>query len=326
MGWETILSVRSISAKLIGMSNATPPTPAGWYDDGSGTNTQRYWDGSQWTNATQPAPGASLPAAPVSGYAGPQPEAKERNVLGIVALVVAAVGFIFACIPGALIVGWVLLPIAFILAIVALFLRGKGKALALTALIVSIVGTVIGFIVFFAVVATSFDNAFGGGSTQVKQSDSGGAPSTSPDAVKEAKVGTRENPAALGSEIVGKDFTVKINSVNLAATDLVMAANEFNEAPAAGNVYALVNATVTYTGADSGYASEAEISYVSADGKVYNSFDSIAVAPEPTLGLDELYKGASATGNIVIQIPAAGDGLVRVAPGIIADKVFVRTK
>lgn len=251
------------------------------------------------------------------------PAPAQRNVVGIVALVVSIVGFVFACIPGALIVGWVLLPIAFILAIVALFLKGMGKALALTALIVSVVGTVVGFVVFFAVVAASFNTAFGGAGTEVKapaSSQPGGSDAAA------AKVGTRENPAALGSEIVGQDFTVKINSVDLNATAAVLAANQFNEAPSAGNVYAVVNATVTYTGSDSGYANQAEISYVSAGGKVYNSFDSIAVAPDPALGSDELYEGASATGNIVIQIPAAGDGLLRVSPGLIAEKVFVKTK
>jgi hypothetical protein len=314
------------------MSNPTP-TPAGWYDDSTGTNTQRYWDGTQWTDQNQPTPGTTtLTAPPPATPAAPAPAApvapKQRNVLGIVALAVAVVGFIFACLPGALIVGWVLLPIAFILAIVALFLKGKGKALALTALIVSIVGTVVGFVVFFSVVATSFDSAFGGTTSQVKQpadaGESSGKPSDKADTA--AKTGTRENPAALGSDIVGRDFTVKINSVNLNGTDAVLAANQFNDAPEAGTVYALINATITYTGADSGYASEAQISYVSADGKVYNSFDKLVLAPDPAFGLDELYTGATATANLVIQIPSAGDGLIRVAPGILADDVFVNTK
>jgi energy-coupling factor transporter transmembrane protein EcfT len=309
------------------MSNPTP-TPAGWYDDGTGTNTQRYWDGSQWTQQTQPAPGATTLTAPVG--AAPLPPAtgiaptKERNVLGIVALVVAVVGFIFACVPGALIIGWVLLPIAFILAIVAVFLKGKGKALALTALIVSVVGTVVGFVVFFAVVANSFSVGVGNTSTQITPP----AAAESSDAPKPgaAKAGTRTNPAALGSEIVGHNFTVTINSVNVNGTDAVLAANQFNKAPADGNVYALVNATITYTGADSGYASEAQVSYVSAEGKVYNSWDSLQIAPDPAFGLDELYTGAAATGNLVIEIPAAGDGLIRVTPGILADDVFVSTK
>lgn len=318
------------------MSNQTP-TPAGWYDDGTGTSTQRYWDGTQWTDHKQPA--AAAPAtlvAPTNGsHAAPDAPAdpaapKQRNVLGIVALAVAAVGFIFACVPGALIVGWVLLPIGFILGIVALFVKEKGKGLAIAAVIVSVVGTVVGVVVFFAVVATSFDNALGSTNSEVKQgssSDKAADDSTKSDAGNgSAKVGTRENPAALGSDIVGRDYTVKVNSVNLNATDAVLAANQFNEAPKDGDAYALVNVTITYTGSDSGFAASAPVSYVSAEGKVYNSFDSFATPPDPAIGLDELYKGASTTGNVVIEIPAAGDGLIRVSPGVIADKVFVKTK
>ena len=39
-----------------------------------------------------------------------QMPAKQKNTLGLIALIVGIMGFIFACIPGALIVGWVLLP------------------------------------------------------------------------------------------------------------------------------------------------------------------------------------------------------------------------
>ncbi|WP_241843179.1 DUF2510 domain-containing protein [Agromyces albus] len=121
-------------------------------------------------------PIAPTPAAPSPYYAAaatgspvataeapptaPAAPATKPHVLGIIALAVAALGFIFACIPGALIVGWILLPIAFVLSIVALFLKGR-KWPAITGLIVSILGTIVGFVVFFTVVATSFDEAFG---------------------------------------------------------------------------------------------------------------------------------------------------------------------
>ncbi|WP_148615226.1 DUF2510 domain-containing protein [Nocardioides rubriscoriae] len=41
-------------------------TPPGWYDDGSGT--RRWWDGSGWTEHTQP-----VPALPPQGPTGPRP-------------------------------------------------------------------------------------------------------------------------------------------------------------------------------------------------------------------------------------------------------------
>ena len=88
-------------------------------------------------------------------------------MVGLIALITAVLGFIFACVPGALIVGWVLLPIAFILALVSLFVKDKPKGMGIAALIVSVVGTIVGFVVFFAVVGSSVDNAFGSGDTTV---------------------------------------------------------------------------------------------------------------------------------------------------------------
>ncbi|SFR83503.1 Protein of unknown function [Agromyces sp. CF514] len=112
--------------------------------------------------ATSPAfaqPGAAAASGTQMPPGTTPPAPKGRpHVLGIIALVVAAVGFVFACIPGALIVGWVLLPIAFILAIVALFMHGA-KWAAITALIVSVVGTVVGFVVFFAFISTTVNDA-----------------------------------------------------------------------------------------------------------------------------------------------------------------------
>lgn len=50
---------------------------AGWYDDGSGTGTKRWWDGQIWTDEYQqpPAGGGMAGAAPRidDGVAGAQP-------------------------------------------------------------------------------------------------------------------------------------------------------------------------------------------------------------------------------------------------------------
>src|ERR1700750_1929491 len=83
-------------------------TPAGWYPDPSGAPGQRYFDGAQWTEQRTPAP--------------EQAGARGTNPIGLSALVASIVGFIFACVKGVLVVGWVLLPIAFVLGIVGLFL------------------------------------------------------------------------------------------------------------------------------------------------------------------------------------------------------------
>lgn len=283
--------------------------------------------------APQPAPPWSgLPAEPPSGARRP------RNGLAIAALVVAVLGAVFACVKGALVVGWVLLPVAFVLSIVALVRRGSQKGLAWAALAVTIVGTIAGVVTFTSAVGDAVDDAvdetFGTSVTATAPSgDASPAPSDAAapaeqeatDAPSDAAApgeGTRESPYPLGAAISSRDWTVTVNAFTADATDQVMAANQFNDPPADGMVYALANVTVTYTGDSSGYALETGVSFVTAAGNVIRGSDSIAVAPD-ALGLDELYPGASATGNVLLEIPAGDAGLLRVRPGILADEVFV---
>lgn len=257
---------------------------------------------------------------------------KQSNVVGLIALIAAVLGFIFACMPGALIVGWILLPIAFVLAIVSLFLKDKVKWTGVTALIVSIVGTIVGFIVFFAVVGTSIDNALGSGDTKVA-TPSGEAGTNDQAAAKDdpaAKAGTRENPSPIGSVVESDDWRVVINSVTLAATDAVVAANQFNEAPAKGSEYILVNYSATYIGDDPDGQMPAFVSveYVTANGTTVNGLDKLATAPKAIDTTSTLYKDGTATGNIAIEVPTAtaGQGVLAVRPGMLADKVFVAVK
>lgn len=258
----------------------------------------------------------------------PQAKKQQLNVVGLIALIAAAVGFVFACVPGALIVGWVLLPIAFVLALVSLFLKDKAKWMGLTALIVSIVGTIVGAVVFFAVVATSFDNAFGSGDTTVVP-PSGDAAVTDGAAGEEqaAEAGTRDNPHPIGSVIESDDWRVVVNSVTLAATDAVVAANRFNEPPAEGSEYILVNYSATYIGDDPDGQMPAFVSveYVTADGRTVNDFAKHVVEPEPIDTTSTLYKGGTATGNTAFEVPSAtaGQGVLAVRPGMLGDKVFI---
>lgn len=124
----------------------------GWYPDVNAPGTERYYDGNAWTGHSRPAVTVTAPTVGAEAK-------KSTNALGIVALAVSAVGFIFACVPGALIIGWVLLPVGFILGIVALFLTGKAKWPGLTAIIVSVLGTIVGVVVFFGLAAGAVSDA-----------------------------------------------------------------------------------------------------------------------------------------------------------------------
>ena len=261
------------------------------------------------------------------------PQAKKQlNVVGLIALIAGVLGFIFACIPGALIVGWILLPVAFVLGLVSLFLKDKGKGMGITALILAVVGTIVGFVVFFAVVASSVDSAFGGGDTVVVQpSKDAGAKGEAVDEKKPASdVGTREKPYPIGSVIENDEWRVVINSVTVNATDAVVAASQVNEAPDAGSQYMMYNYSVTYLGDDPNGQMPAFVSveYVTADGKTVNGLDKLVIAPEVFDSMSTLYKDATATGNEAVQVPSASadQGVIAITPGMLGDKVFVAVK
>ncbi|GAA1786269.1 DUF308 domain-containing protein [Leucobacter iarius] len=265
-------------------------------------------------------------------YSAPVMQPAQTNVPGIVGFVLAVVGFVFVCIPGAFIIGWVLLPAAFILSIVALCLRGKKKAFGIAGLSVSVVGTIVGFIVFFAFMAFVFGDAAASGKTEAT------APQTTNESAEEpAKPqqeagqpgSSREHPLPMGSTVKQRDWELTINSVNLNADQLIAEENQFNDPAGEGNVYILVNATVKYLGKDAkGEMPMSTIEYVTVDGNTVNNYDVIALAPEPLDTTQTLYNGASVTGNTVFAVPAksAGDGVLSVRANAFGDSLFVAVK
>lgn len=276
------------------------------------------------------------------------PTVNRRNTLGIVAFVASVLGFIFAVVEGAYLLGWLLLPFAFVLSLVAMFQKHQSKKLAVAALIISIVGTVAGAVAFLSSAATAIDDAFGETSTVVVEEDGGDASeaespvgdgtqedqdgavpaegvdeeqSEVPDSAAVGEAGTRSNPHPLGTTVASSDWEVTVNSFVPDATDLVLAENQFNDEPEEGTVYAQANVTIRYTGAESGTRFEVGFHYVTADGNVISESDAFVVGPDD-LSHSELYAGAESTGNITLQVPVGDDGLLRVSPGFFADEVF----
>ena len=252
----------------------------------------------------QSAPPQQYPQdqVPTPMQQAPAPVKKGRNTVGIVALVMAVIGFIFACIPGALIVGWILLPISFIVGLVGLFRKGEAVWPAITAVIVSVVGTIVGVFVFLVVVGNAVDEAISSTSAVSASPAPDGASSNSggSGAADSAQGKTRENPDPLRTEISSKDWKVVINSVTFDANAAVAAANQLNDPPADGKEYVLINYTATYIGNDSSGESAAFVSvdYVTADGVTVDGTDSMAVAPDAIGSLTTLYNGASVTGTL----------------------------
>ncbi|GAA4743148.1 DUF4352 domain-containing protein [Gordonia alkaliphila] len=261
------------------------------------------------------------PTYPAFGTPPPPPAPKSRNTIGIIALVAALVGFLFACIPGALIIGWILLPIAFILGIVGLF-NSQPKGTAIAAVIISIVGTIVGVVVFLTVVTDAVDDALNSDDT-VSLVDPNGE--TTDQGEDSGAVGSKENPAPLGSTLKAGDWEVTLNSFDPNATQKVLAANSFNDEPAAGNEYALANLTAKYVGEGSKSTFDLTVAYVTSAGNVINSYDNNAVGPDPTFD-GEVYNGASVTGNVDFEIADGDKGLIRVDMGIFGKEVYFATR
>jgi len=256
-------------------------------------------------------------------------------------MIIAIVGFIFACIPGALIIGWVLLPIAFILAIVGLTRTGQKKGTSILALILSIVGTIVGFVVFLTVVTDAVDDAFNnadGGDLEASTSDSESdeAPNDSEaidddavsDEAEEAadnasdESGTRGNPLAIGDTVQNDDWTITLGSP-YEATDEVLAENEFNEEPEAGMEFWILPITATYEGEDTGHAGmDLTAKFVGDDGRTYNDYEpGCGVIPDDLMDIDSLYADGTAEGNTCISVPQGAPGLWTVSTTF-GDAVF----
>lgn len=280
-----------------------------------------------------PQPYTPEPYPPQPYMQAPAPVGRARNTLGLIAMIVAIVGFVFACIPGALIVGWILLPISFILGLVAMFRAGETKWQAVTAIVVAVVGSIVGALVFIVVVAEAVDEAVSSQASAeapvVVEATAAGGPAVAsqPEAAAGGQSSTRENPLPLGTEVKGREWTVVVNSVTFGATDAVLAENMFNEQPQAGSEYILVNCSITYTGNDPNGQPPffAGVEYVTADGVTIDGTETLTVAPQEIDRLTTLYSGGSVSGNIALQVPSATarDGVLAVMPGLLEDKVFI---
>lgn len=270
------------------------------------------------------APGAPNPYAAYQQPAGTTPGTtpggkKPVHVLGIIALAAAGLGFILACIPVTVVFSWILLPIALVLSIVALFMKGAkwpgivGLSVSVVGMIVAAIVSIVAFVAAVGELERAVDEFDSGASAIEEELDSAYAPEV---------FGSREEPLAIGETISTDEFDVVINSVQLNATEQVLAADEYNEPPAEGEAYAIVNVTVTYKGEDSSTDSMVGIDYVTADGVVKDDAYAYAWGIEPEFGMTELFTGGSATSNLVLSLPVDADGVLLVSPGFI-DEAWV---
>lgn len=116
-----------------------------------------------------------------------------------------------------------------------------------------------------------------------------------------ADVGTRENPIPLGQEAQIGDWKVKVTGATPNANQAIADANQFNDPPAAGQQYVLVEVAGTYTGQTSGtFWADISYKYVGSGGNTYDQ--GFAVAPNPISDAGEVFPDASVSGNLVFAV------------------------
>lgn len=206
--------------------------------------------------------------------------------------------------------------VGLVLGVIAIFLKGRKKTLAIVASSVSLLALVLSIVLSITYSRWIFEGVDTLESSYpsvtpapvVPDDDTSTGEQGAPVA---GDVGSRENPAPLGSSVelsqLGEPtWQVTVNAATLNADAAVAAENSFSDTAPAGTSFALLPITTTYIGSETGFPAYVQVAFEAADGTMYSQYDVIAIAPGGLDALTELAPGASATGNIAIAIPTTG--------------------
>lgn len=253
------------------------------------------------------------------------------NGLALAAVIVGGIALLFAFIPIVNIVGGIAGVVAAVLGLIALVTKRGSKTMSVTGLSLgagALVMTIIMSFVYTALFFSSVEEAITDGVDTAAVPES--SETTEGDSGSSAELGTRANPAPIGTTVSNSDWEVTLGAVVMDAGAEVAAANQFNESAPEGMQFAMIPVTVKYVGATSGTPGyDITIEYVSVDGKTYTDYDVSVVDPEPSFSdINEMYPDAVATGNVVIAIPSAtaAEGTWTVRAGFASEPYFFKAQ
>lgn len=154
--------------------------------------------------------------------------------------------------------------------------------------------------------------AEGGGTTTAVASPESGDPvptvptTEAPGAKPAADAGTRENPLPAGqAHDIGDGWTVKVAGYNPEGNALVEAANMFNEDPAPGQQYVVVQIDATNTGSETRSPFDLTFELLGSAGVTLPLSLAGCVAPEPQWSsLGEAYPNATLSGFLCALVPS----------------------
>lgn len=151
--------------------------------------------------------------------------------------------------------------------------------------------------------------------------------STTSTTAKEQDAGTRANPFPIGTPLeTTRGIGIVVQSVDLNGDAAIAGENRFNDPPAPGNRFVLVNVKVTNN------SDEPVVPWVSIDVEAIGSANQVrgsctAVIPDALFNAPEIYPGGETSGNVCVEVPIAeiddGSLLLLVAPSF-GDPVFVK--
>lgn len=148
----------------------------------------------------------------------------------------------------------------------------------------------------------------------------------------DAAAGTRQNPLDPGVAFSVADWTVQLGTTNTDAGEIVAAENQFNEPPAEGRQFVMVEVVVTYAGDGSGQPwIDLGFAFYGSGGNTFGSAfstdDDCGVIPDDMFEIGEMFPDASATGNVCASVPTdqvdGGAWIVEDTFSLDSDRTFV---
>lgn len=256
------------------------------------------------------------PSAPVSGGAPPvlapapsSTTAATRNVVGLVSIILAVVGFALAIIPFLGIVGWPLLVAALVLGIVGLTRKGQTKTTSIAGLVLSVLAMILAPIIAIAILAGS------AGSTDSAISDDGDVPATvdeqpapeSPAAEsEEAEEPAVEEPASDTATPLGTAADVDGMSITVTGVEAGIAnvgSDTFGEA--AQGQFVLVHVSVSNTGTKPDSFNSMAVTVFDDQGREFSANSTAALyLDDGSVFFEDVNPGNTLNGTIVFDLPA----------------------
>lgn len=119
-------------------------------------------------------------------------------------------------------------------------------------------------------------------------------------------VGTRQSPVPLGTpaeiRVIGRRWTVRVDSFSRNANEALRVANDFNSPPAPGKVHVLATVTATFIGG----AEKSSLAFVPWNlvdrTNKSASTDLCGVTPHPSFDLGELFPGGAGSYDVCFTI------------------------